>query len=316
MAKYFPSDAKSSGQDLFTLLKKRRSIREFLTDPVPREKIDAILAAGDHAPSGGNRHAWHNVVVSDPDQKKVIREKCEAGDAVWHKNADEKLQKWLNAKHIEPVKPFLIDAPYLIVVFGDTRDPYWLESTWISVGYMMLATIDQDLGTVIYTPGDQSFLNEFLKVEDHFSPQMILPIGVPRIEPQANPKRQTQLEHEYRESLKTQTKVAEPTCPVVNTNGNGRKGFSENSKCSCGCGKNMVSLNPNRKYLHGHQKFGENGLHNVLRTPPHCKCGCGEPTDWDWERMTWKKYIDSHIGINKSKKKGKYKPRKQFDLFN
>lgn len=207
MARYFPKDenSKSSGNDLFSLLTTRRSHREFLTDPVPYSKIEAIMAAGDHAPSGGNRHSWKYIVIDDLKQKEDIRKDCEIGDKKWHEAAEPKLQKWLEAKHIEPIKPYLTESPYLLVVFGDSRDPYWFESTWISIGYIMLAAVDQGLATVIYTPGDGNFLNEYLNVEEHFKPQVVLPIGIPRIPPQENPKKQTTLEHEYRESLKNNT---------------------------------------------------------------------------------------------------------------
>ncbi len=316
MARYFPPDSDPSGSDLFTLLEKRRSIREFKDEDIPRSRIDTILAAGSHSPSGGNRHPWHFVVISDPEKKKIIRVNCEEADRKWHEEADEKLQKWLEAKHITTVKNFLTDAPYLIVVFGDERDPYWRESTWICIGYMMLAAVDQGLGTVIYTPENGTFLNEFLSIEKHFIPQVILPVGIPAVEPQKNPKRQTEKEHIYRQTRHRKNTVIEHPVQVIRKENtfnvlerNGER------KCACGCGRQLIGLNPKRKYIHGHSKFGENGIFKVLKSPPKCKCGCGRETEWDWDRMTWKRYIDSHIGVRKSNSRPGKKPKKQFDLF-
>jgi hypothetical protein len=86
-------------------------------------------------------------------------------------------------------------------------------------------------------------------------------------------------------------------------------------KCACGCGKRIVGLSNKRKYIHGHSKFGVNGLFKALKTPPKCKCGCGEITEWDWDRMSWKKYIDKHIGIKKPRKKSHAVSKRQIDIF-
>lgn len=86
-------------------------------------------------------------------------------------------------------------------------------------------------------------------------------------------------------------------------------------KCTCGCGKNVNSINSKRLYVHGHQKFGKNGIFESLKFPPKCKCGCDKEAEWDWESLKWKKYIDSHIGKRSNNGKTKTKLKKQIDLF-
>ena len=44
--------------DVETAITGRRSIRRFLTDPVPREVIEDILAVAARAPSGANMQPW------------------------------------------------------------------------------------------------------------------------------------------------------------------------------------------------------------------------------------------------------------------
>ncbi len=95
----------------------------------------------------------------------------------------------------------MTDAPVLLAIFGNTRDPYRLESEWICVGFMMLAAVDQGLGTVTYTPGSKEFMNDILDVPKHYDAQAILPLGFPLIEPQKSAKKQTQLEHEALEEI-------------------------------------------------------------------------------------------------------------------
>ena len=42
----------------------RRSIRSYRTDPVPEEKLEAVVKAGLMAPSAMNQQSWHFVVIS------------------------------------------------------------------------------------------------------------------------------------------------------------------------------------------------------------------------------------------------------------
>ena len=70
-----------------------------------------------------------------------------------------------------------MDAPYLIVVAGETDKPYWLESTWISISYMILAAENEGLGTLTYTPAETDFLNDLLELPKNFTSVVIIPVG-------------------------------------------------------------------------------------------------------------------------------------------
>jgi F420 biosynthesis protein FbiB-like protein len=50
--------------DLHGFLRSRRSIRRFLTDPIPAASIDRILITAAFAPSAHNRQPWRFAVVS------------------------------------------------------------------------------------------------------------------------------------------------------------------------------------------------------------------------------------------------------------
>ena len=54
--------------------KRRRSIRKFLNEPVPREEIDEILRVTGLAPSSYNTQPWRFVVVADPEVKRKLAE--------------------------------------------------------------------------------------------------------------------------------------------------------------------------------------------------------------------------------------------------
>ena len=53
-------------QDAFMeILKKRRSVRKYKNEAIPKEKLEMILQAGLISPSGRNRKPWEFVVVEE-----------------------------------------------------------------------------------------------------------------------------------------------------------------------------------------------------------------------------------------------------------
>jgi len=56
------------------LLRYRRSIRRFKSDPIPDDTIIKILDAAHYAMSGANSQPWEFIVIRDPNVKKKIYE--------------------------------------------------------------------------------------------------------------------------------------------------------------------------------------------------------------------------------------------------
>lgn len=54
-------------------IEKRRSIRRFKPDPVPKEYLQQILEAAWLAPSGSNSQPWRFIVVTDLEEKQRLR---------------------------------------------------------------------------------------------------------------------------------------------------------------------------------------------------------------------------------------------------
>ena len=57
--------------DALELIVSRRSTRAFRDAPLEQEKLDMLLTAGRHAPSGGNNQTTHLIVIRD---KAVLAE--------------------------------------------------------------------------------------------------------------------------------------------------------------------------------------------------------------------------------------------------
>jgi len=164
-------------------MKSRRSIRKYSKDPIPMERIYQILDAGRYAPSGANRQPWIYIIVTDNALKEKIRKEAERIERNFHRKAPAHLKKWFKEQNITPEKSFLTDAPALIVVAGLTNAPYWLQSTWISIAYVLLSIESHNLGTLTYTPAETVYLNKLLKIPNDYRPVAILPIGNPAEKP-------------------------------------------------------------------------------------------------------------------------------------
>jgi nitroreductase len=60
-------------QVLMDIIKERRSIRRFSSQPLEQEKLDLILEAARWAPSAGNSQPWEFVVIARPHTIRTLR---------------------------------------------------------------------------------------------------------------------------------------------------------------------------------------------------------------------------------------------------
>lgn len=171
-------------------MSKRRSVRDFSDQPIPRSVLKhAILTAGS-APSGANMQPWHFVVVQDPAIKKQIRDAAEIEERELYDNraSDEWLQA-LAPLGTDPNKPFLERAPALIAVFlkkvtideaGVKHKNYYpSESVGIATGMLITALHQAGLGTLTHTPSPMKFLTKILDRPSHERPFLLLVVGYP-----------------------------------------------------------------------------------------------------------------------------------------
>lgn len=185
-----PDAALAAAEAFRDYMRKRHSVRQFDTRPVPMGVIAACIAAAGTAPSGANHQPWHFVAISDPTMKARIREGAEEEERAFYGGGGG--DEWLSA--LEPIgtgvdKPHLTDAPWLIVVFaqryGMTRDGdryknyYVPESVGIATGMLIAAIHHAGLCCLEHTPNPMKFLGELCGRPAHEKPVMILPLGYP-----------------------------------------------------------------------------------------------------------------------------------------
>ncbi|MEK9943173.1 MAG: nitroreductase family protein [Gammaproteobacteria bacterium] len=188
--RYSEDDMRSRAKALYEQLKRRRTVRDFSADTVPRDVIEACIQTAGTAPSGANQQPWHFAVVSDPEIKRKIREAAEAEEREFyeHRASDEWLQA-LSHLGTDADKPFLEIAPYLIVVFAlvnrtddsgqRTKHYYPYESTGLATGMLINALHNVGLATLTHTPNPMKFLNDVLGRPSNERAFLILVTGYP-----------------------------------------------------------------------------------------------------------------------------------------
>lgn len=185
-------DSLRASEAFLEIMRRRRSVRGFSREPVPRRLIDNAILAAASAPSGANRQPWTFVVVTDPDTKRQLREAAEAEEreSYEHRMSAE----WLAA--LEPLgtdwhKPHLTDAPYVIVVFEQTyglgaapdgtarktKHFYVRESVGIAVGLLLASLTHAGLATLVHTPSPMGFLSELLGRPANERAYVVIPVG-------------------------------------------------------------------------------------------------------------------------------------------
>ena len=188
-----PLNAKTSvirGREFFELMNRRRSVRDYSTEAPPRECVELAIKTAASAPSGAHHQPWRFVLIDDPDLKKAIREAAEEEE---RENYDNRFPpEWLQA--LAPLgttgdKPFLEDAPYLVVVFKESygvseesdkiTNYYVNESVGIACGMFIAALHTMGLVTLTHTPSPMGFLLQLLNRPPNEKPYILFPVGYP-----------------------------------------------------------------------------------------------------------------------------------------
>lgn len=164
--------------ELQDVIKKRRMVRHFTSEPVPEETIERIVATGQRAPSAGFSQGVVYVTVTDETTRKRVAEI--AGEEGYVDGGFD---------------PFISEAPVQIVictseqVYHDRYNepdkkpegaeeinwpvPYWHTDAGCSLMLILLAAVNEGLGSAFVGVFDPPALQALLGI-----PEDYLPIGV------------------------------------------------------------------------------------------------------------------------------------------
>lgn len=179
-------------QNFYQELASRRTVRDFDSRSVPMKVMENIIQTAGTAPSGAHKQPWTFCLISDQNIKRQIRATAEEEEKISY--AQRMSEDWKN--DLKPLgtdweKPFLEEAPYLIVVFkqsygtvdGEKIQHYYVsESVGIACGFLIAAIHQAGLVTVTHTPSPMNFLSKILNRPINEKPFLLLPVGYPKIE--------------------------------------------------------------------------------------------------------------------------------------
>jgi nitroreductase len=147
--------------EAYEAILKRRSVRSFTEEPVRDELIEAILKAGQRAPSGKNNQPWRFVIVKDKEMRMRIAGETLYGSIVAH-------------------------APVVIPVFIDRQAVYDTLKDHQAIGAclenMLLAAQALGLGAVWLGEilKNKEAVRKHLGLESRYDLMAVLAIGHPR----------------------------------------------------------------------------------------------------------------------------------------
>ena len=184
-----PQDMITQSNELMKEMLNRRSIRDFSSEEIPEMVIKNVLKTAMTAPSGANKQPWKFVVVKDEHIKKKIRIAAEKEEKKFYEQrATEEWLKDLNKFGTDWNKPFLENAPALIIVFrqsydnsgGGKRKNYYVnESVGIACGFLLMALQNAGLVSLTHTPSPMGFLERILERSKNEKAYLLIPIGFP-----------------------------------------------------------------------------------------------------------------------------------------
>lgn len=183
-------DTLERGQQFHAEMSRRRTTRQFATDPVPRAAIEWAIRVAGTAPSGAHQQPWTFVAVSDPVLKQRIREAAEREEYdFYHGRAPDEWLEALAPLGTDEHKTHLTDAPWVVVLFrqaygrradGSKRTHYYAqESCGIAAGLFITAVHRMGLVTLTHTPNPMGFLAKLLHRPANEKAMLVMPVGYP-----------------------------------------------------------------------------------------------------------------------------------------
>jgi nitroreductase len=170
---------------MLEILQRRRSVRQFLPQPVAAEKVDQLLEAALRAPSSRGRNPWEFIVVTEAERL------CALSRAKPH-GAE-----------------FLAGAPLAVVVAADPqRCDVWVEDCAIAAIILQLTAVSLGLGSCwvqirLRPHGDdrtaEAYVREIVGLPGQLAVDCIIGIGYPVETPPGHPRASLLFDQIHRE---------------------------------------------------------------------------------------------------------------------
>ena len=168
------------------VVRTRRMVRHFASDPIDREVIERIAATAQRAPSAGFSQGQRLVVVTDPARRRSLAEHTweasytDQGFDPWISEAPALFVPTVSAKvyvdrYNEPDKRDPSRPPGTEDEWGV---PYWWMDVGCTVMLILLAAVDEGLAAG-FAGGEFDAIRDEVGLPEEFSPVGVIPVGRP-----------------------------------------------------------------------------------------------------------------------------------------
>jgi nitroreductase len=147
--------------EVFKAIKRRHSVRGFLSKKVEDEKLSKILSAASLAPSSGNIQNWNFIIVKDNVNKEVIAKACQ--------------------------QEFLLNAPVIIIVcnlkdkisalFKERAEFYSIQNCALAIENLLLAATALNLSTCFTAVFKEEAIKRKLNIPNNVSVDAVIALG-------------------------------------------------------------------------------------------------------------------------------------------
>lgn len=166
--------------ELSEVIRTRRSIRQFKSDPVPEVVLKELLEAARIAPSGTNLQPTRYVIIKSKEEREKL-------------------------KDCTPL-PFVPEAPVIIACCYDTMSyqrgtstrvdgldtaslhAYMGLNVAIAIEHLVLKAVDLGLGSCWVMMFDKEKTRELIGLDERYKLVALLPVGYPDQSPEARPR--------------------------------------------------------------------------------------------------------------------------------
>ena len=128
---------------VFDTIRDRRSVRYYSSRPIPQHILNAIIKAGNMAPSGHNRQPWRFVVVENQDLKRKLLQITLPLDQEMLKRlkaTDPQLYASIQqSAQYTPEDPIYFSAPVILFVIGTGGGTESIDCSLVCQNVMLAA---------------------------------------------------------------------------------------------------------------------------------------------------------------------------------
>jgi nitroreductase len=178
--------------ELYDVMRRTFSAREFTQDPLPDEVLRKIFDHARFASSGGNRQGWRVIVVRDPSTKRALADlnafaakryaaQAANGESPWNSIDPPRV----DAATIErtPVPPHLTEsiakAPVVLVVCVDLKVVASVDKDLARVGVVSGASIYPFAWNVLMAARHEGFAGTITTLATAQEPKIQALLGIP-----------------------------------------------------------------------------------------------------------------------------------------